>query len=240
MSLVVVKVGGAVAASTAQAVRDLVAAGREVCVVHGAGPQISERMRRRGIEVRFVGGRRYTSAEGIVVVRESLAEVNAALCAAIGARAVGLMGDEIGLRALRVPELGLVGDPLPSRPRTVVDALRGGAVPVVAPIAAPATPRTSTALAENAGGGSLNVNADEGAVALAAGLRADGMLFITGVPGVLVDGGVVASLATDEAERLLGDGAFEGGIVPKLEAAIHAARLGMRTEIGTTRILARA
>lgn len=221
MSLLILKVGGAVAATVAQTVRDLAAVGRDVCVVHGAGPQISERMRRRGIEVRFVDGRRYTTAEGIEVVRESLAEVNAALCAAIGPRAVGLMGDEIGLRAVRVPALGHVGDPLPSRPRAVADALRDGAIPVVAPIAE----------------GPLNVNADEGAVALAAGLRAESMLFVTGVPGVLVDGGVVASLATDEAERLLGDGAFEGGIVPKLEAAIHAARLGMRTEIGTTRIL---
>lgn len=221
MSLHVLKVGGAVAATVAETVRDLATVGRDVCVVHGAGPQISERMRRRGIEVRFVDGRRYTTAEGVEVVRESLAEVNAALCAAIGPRAVGLMGDEIGLRAVRVPALGLVGDPLPSRPRAVADALRDGAIPVVAPIAK----------------GPLNVNADEGAVALAAGLRAEGMLFVTGVPGVLVDGGVVPSLATDEAERLLGDGAFEGGIVPKLEAAIHAARLGMRTEIGTTRIL---
>lgn len=240
MSLYVLKVGGAVAATVAQTVRDLAAVGRDVCVVHGAGPQISERMRRRGIEVRFVDGRRYTTAEGIEVVRESLAEVNAALCAAIGPRAVGLMGDEIGLRAVRVPALGLVGDPLPSRPRAVADALRDGAIPVVAPIAEPAffaTPQDAAALAKNVGVGPLNVNADEGAVALAAGLRAEGMLFVTGVPGVLVDGGVVPSLATDEAERLLGDGAFEGGIVPKLEAAIHAARLGMRTEIGTTRIL---
>lgn len=221
MSLMILKVGGAVAPTVARTVRDLAAVGRDVCVVHGAGPQISERMRRRGIEVRFVDGRRYTTAAGIEVVRESLAEVNAALCAAIGPRAVGLMGDEIGLRAVRVPALGLVGDPLPSRPQAVADALRDGAIPVVAPIAE----------------GPLNVNADEGAVALAAGLRAESMLFVTGVPGVLVDGDVVASLATDEAERLLGDGAFEGGIVPKLEAAIHAARLGMRTEIGTTRIL---
>lgn len=218
----VVKLGGAVAATAAKVVGDLMAAGRSVCVVHGAGPQISERMRWRGLEVRFVDGRRYTSAEGIEVVRESLAEVNAALCAAIGPRAVGLMGDEIGLLAAPVPELGHVGDPLPSRPRAVAEALRAGLIPVVAPIAQ----------------GPLNVNADEGAVALATGLAAEGILFVTDVPGVLVDGGVAASLGTGEAERLLGGGAFQGGIVPKLTAAIHAARLGMRTEIGTTRILA--
>lgn len=220
--LLVVKVGGAVAATTAQVIRHLRAEGGDVCVVHGAGPQISERMRRRGLEVRFVDGRRHTTAEGIEVVRESLARVNAELCDAIGPLAVGLMGDEIGLVATPVPELGLVGDPLPSRPPAVAAALRAGRVPVVAPIAQ----------------GPLNVNADEGAVALATGLIAEGILFVTGVPGVLVDGRVVAALGTDEAERLLANGIFQGGIVPKVEAAIHAARLGLSTEIGMTKILA--
>ena len=56
-----------------------------------------------------------TSAAALELVRRSLAEVNAALCAALGERAVGLLGDEIGLRATPVPELGLVGDPVPTR-----------------------------------------------------------------------------------------------------------------------------
>ena len=177
-------------------------------------------MERRGLEVRFVDGRRYTTAEALEVVRESLAEVNAALCAAIGPRAVGLMGDEIGLEARQVSKLGLVGDPLPSRPALVLSALRQGRIPVVAPLAK----------------GPLNVNADEAAVALAAGLGAERILFVTDVPGVLVDGDVVASIGADEADRLLDNGTFEGGIVPKLQAAVRAARLGMRAEIGETAV----
>src|SRR5579862_6795744 len=94
----VVKVGGAVAGQSAGAILDL-ARDNEVCVVHGAGPQISAEMERAGIPVRFVDGRRVTSAEGIAVVRSPLAAVNAALCAAIGDRAVPLFGDEIGLEA---------------------------------------------------------------------------------------------------------------------------------------------
>jgi acetylglutamate kinase len=74
-------------------------------------------------------------------------------------------------------------------------------------------------------------------VALAAGLEAERILFVTDVPGVLVDGDVVRSIGADEADRLLEDGVFHGGIVPKLEAAVRAARLGMRAEIGETAVV---
>jgi acetylglutamate kinase len=221
VSVVVVKIGGASAGGSAtRVVEDLLSEGNEVVVVHGAGPQISAEMERRGLEVRFVNGRRYTSESALAVVRESLATVNAALCSAIGPRAVGLMGDDIGLAADRIPELGLVGDPKPSRPGPVLHALAAGRVPVVAPLAE----------------GPLNVNADEAAVALAAGLGASRILFLTDVPGVLLDGDVMPTIAADEADRLLGDGTFQGGIVPKLTAATHAARLGIRAEIGTTAV----
>jgi len=218
VSRLVLKVGGAVAGGAADHVLALHREGHEVCVVHGAGPQISGEMERRGLEVTFVEGRRVTHAAALEVVRASLADVNATLCAAIGPLAVGLMGDEIGIEAVQVPELGLVGDPLPSRPAPVLAALDEGRIPVVAPLAA----------------GPLNVNADETAVALAAGLAADRILFVTDVPGLLLDGSVVSSISADEVERLLGAGAFDGGIVPKLRAAVHAARLGMRAEIGET------
>ena len=72
---VVVKVGGAVAARSAEAVLELAKAD-DVCVVHGAGPQISLEMERAGIAVEFVGGRRVTTAEGLEVVRRSFAAVN--------------------------------------------------------------------------------------------------------------------------------------------------------------------
>jgi len=122
---VVLKVGGASTAGAAGAVQELRADGHAVCVVHGAGPQISDEMARRGLGVRFVGGRRVTTPEALAVVRESFRLVNESLCAAIGPDAVGLAGDEIGLEAVRVPELGLVGDPMPSRPGAVVAGFFG-------------------------------------------------------------------------------------------------------------------
>ena len=166
MSLVVVKLG-AQSPATRRASSRPWRAQHEVCVVHGAGPQISAEMERLGLDVTFVGGRRVTSAAGLEVVRASFAAVNSEICAALGPLAVPLFGDEIGLQATPVPELGLVGEALPSRPAAVVDALAAGKIPVVAPLA----------------DGPLNVNADEAAAALAIGLHADRILFLTDVPG---------------------------------------------------------
>lgn len=218
---VVVKCGGAVAESAADLILEL-AYEEPVVVVHGAGPQISAEMERRGLEVQFVGGRRVTSREALKVVRESMAEVNATLCAAIGQPAVPLFGDEIGLHALQVPMLGMVGDPIPCAPDVVVAALEEELIPVVAPLAA----------------GPLNVNADEMAAALAVGLEAERILFVTDVPGLLDGGVVVPVIDADEAGKLLDAGAFQGGIIPKLRAAITAAQLGVRAEIGATAVVA--
>jgi acetylglutamate kinase len=221
VSRIVLKCGGAVAEAAGPAALELAAAGHEVCVVHGAGPQISAELRRRGLEVAFVGGRRVTSGAVLEVVRASLAAVNETVCAAIGPLAVGV-GDEIGLRARPVPELGLVGDPLPSRPEAIEDALAAGLIPVVAPLAA----------------GPLNLNADEAAAALAIGLQADRLLFVTDVQGVFLEGRYLCAIGADNAESLLGSGSFEGGIVPKLNAAVRAVRSGVRSEIGMTTVLA--
>ncbi len=222
MSIVVLKLGGRVAADAARRASQLRAEGHDVVVVHGAGPQITAEVERRGLATAFVEGRRVTTAEVLEVVRESLAEVNAEVCAAIGPDALTLWGDAVGLRARRVEALGLVGDPEPTAPAEVRTALAAGRIPVIAPLAE----------------GPLNVNADEAAAALAVGLGAERILFVTDVPGVLVDGAVVARLDADDAAARLAAGAFEGGIVPKLTAAVHAARGGVCASIGATEVVA--
>jgi acetylglutamate kinase len=221
VSRLVVKCGGAVAAEAAESILTLAEGGAEVCVVHGAGPQITAEMERFHVPVEFVGGRRVTTPAGLMLVRRALAAINAELCAALSPRAVGFLGDELGLEAEPVPELGLVGAPLPARPARIEDALAEGLIPVVAPLAA----------------GPLNVNADEAAAALAIGLEAERLLFVTDVPGLLLAGAVVPSIEAAEADRLLSAGELDGGIVPKLSAAVTAARLGVRAEIGETAVV---
>ncbi|MGH2996983.1 MAG: acetylglutamate kinase, partial [Gaiellaceae bacterium] len=222
VSRVVLKLGGRVAVAAAGQALELVRSGHEVIVVHGAGPQISAELERRGIPVEFVNGRRVTSPAALAVVQESLVAVGAELSAVLGPAALPLVGDEIGLRARPLPELGLVGVPLPCRPAAIEAALAAGRIPVVGPIAV----------------GPLNVNADEAAAALAAGLAADRIVFVSDVPGVLVEGVVARRLDAAAADRMLLAGDFEGGIVPKLVAAVRAARLGIEAEIGTTAVVA--
>lgn len=222
MARVVLKLGGRVAAVAAAEARSLRAAGHEVVVVHGAGPQITAEMERRGIVPAFVHGRRVTTEAVLEVVRDALRAVNAEVCAAIGSDAVPLLGDEIGLPADRVEGLGLVGTPLPCAPAAVVGALSAGLIPVIAPLAA----------------GPLNVNADEAAAALAVGIGAERILFVSDVPGVIVGGHVAAEIAADTAARMLEDGTFQGGIVPKLEAAVRAVRGGVGAAIGATEVTA--
>ena len=223
MSPIVVKLGGAIAESAAELILEL-AQTEDVVVVHGAGPQISAEMERRGLEVQFVGGRRVTTKAGLEVVRESMVELNGKLCAAVGELAVPMFGDEIGIHATQVAMLGLVGDPIPCAPPQILDALAAGKVPVVAPLAQ----------------GPLNVNADEAAAAIAVGLEADRILFLTDVPGLLSGGELVHVIDAEEARKLLDAGAFEGGIIPKLRAAVTAAQLGVRAEIGRTSVVAAA
>jgi acetylglutamate kinase len=221
VSRIVLKVGGAVAGEAATLALAL-AHRHEVCVVHGAGPQISAELERAGLEVLFVNGLRVTSEAALPIVRRSLATVNSEVCAAIGVKAVPLFGDEIGLDADRIVELGHVGSPRPCRPARVEAALVEGMIPVVAPLAT----------------GPLNVNADEAAAALAIGLGADKLLFVTDVPGLLLGGAVTSTIRVADAERLLAAGALGGGIVPKLQAAVAAAREGVDATIGRTVVVA--
>jgi acetylglutamate kinase len=222
MSRLVVKVGGAVAGESADRILGLREEGHEVCVVHGAGPQITSEMTRRGIAVEFVGGRRRTNAAGLNVVRDSMHDVNDELCAALGEVAVQVHGDRDGLLAVPVPALGLVGDPLPCRPKRVLRALADGKVPVVAPLAV----------------GPLNVNADDAAAALALGLGANALVFLTDVPGLYVDDALVDAIGVGDANRMLDAGVFDGGIVPKLRAAAIAAGSGITAQIGRTAVVA--
>jgi len=227
VSRVVLKLGGRVATEAAAQALALRAEGHDVVVVHGAGPQITAEMERRGIAPTFVEGRRVTTPAVLEVVRASLAAVNAQVCAAIGPAALPLFGDGAGLVATQVDALGLVGNPVPTAPAAVEGALAAGRIPVVAPLAA-----------REGDGQPLNVNADEAAAALAVGLGAERIVFVSDVPGVLLEGAVIDHIRADDADRMLGDGTFAGGIVPKLEAAVLATRGGVRALIGATEVVA--
>ena len=220
MSLTLVKCGGAALAKEPFVLERYVEPGARACVVHGAGTRISAALASAGLESTFVGGRRVTTAEALPLVREAMRAENDAICAQIGTRARGLMGDELGLEAEHVPELGRVGMLLPVVPAALRSLLETDAVPVIAPLAR----------------GPLNVNADDAAAVLAVALGAERLVFVSDVPGVFVDGRVVSQLSELEISGLKGQ--LAGGIVPKLQAAVSAARTGVSVHVGATSVVA--
>ena len=220
MTLTVVKCGGAALAQGPFVLGRYVEAGGGACVVHGAGGRITAALRSARVESQFVGGRRVTSSEAMPIVREAFRQENELLCSQIGPTAFGLMGDDLGLEGDRLPGFGHVGMLRPVVPPSLWGLLAAGRVPVIAPLAR----------------GPLNVNADDAAAVLAVALCADRLVFVSDVGGVIVDGAVVPELSASDISRL--NGALSGGMLPKLEAAVAAAREGVRAEVGATLVVA--
>ena len=221
---VVVKYGGnamiddATRQAVASELRALFEAGRDPVVVHGGGPFINAALDAAGLEHRFVRGLRVTTLESLDVVERVLTLLGKRLAQDIGP-ALGLSGRDATLvRAeLHDPALGRVG-------RVVgvnVDALRALLAARFVPVLA--------CLALDGEGALLNVNADDVAGAVAGALGA-GCVFLTNVPGVLDDPDREESrlrlLTRAEAEARIGDGRIAGGMIPKVEAALRAVRLG--------------
>lgn len=215
----VVKIGGA-AAGAAEKVAQLAALGSPVVVVHGGGVQISERCREAGIEPVFLNGQRVTDAATLAVVQQALAEVGTALAAAIerlGVPARPVTG-VIEAEATPGDELGLVGHVTGVDPAPIHALLTAGVVPVVSPLAA-----------------GLNVNADHAAAAVAKGLGASELVFLSDVPGIVdAAGRVIQSISAAAAVALIGEGHVSGGMVPKVHAGLAALAGGVwRVRIGT-------
>src|SRR5919107_3538535 len=177
--ILVVKLGGTTIADQAHVLNEVavVARGRPVVLVHGGGKRITEWLDRMGVPSRFENGLRVTDAAALEVAAAVLrGVVNSELVSGLrglGVDAVGLSGVDGGLLlAERIPELGLVARIVGLR-RDLLDAiLVGGQVPVVAP------------LARDESGIVCNVNADDAAAGIAAGIGAPQLVLMTDVDGV--------------------------------------------------------
>lgn len=222
----VVKVGGRAQSdpALAAALAATVKAGDALCVVHGGGDEVSALQRRLGMEPKFLGGRRVTSADDMDVVRMVLSgTTNKRLVAQLisaGVRAVGISGEDGGLFNARITDakMGRVGGRVDVDASIVAHLTAGGFVPVVSPLARDA---------DDADGAGLNVNGDDAAAALAGALAADDLVLVADVPGVLDDGKVIPTLDLAAAHHLVKRGVATGGMAAKLEAATHAFELGV-------------
>jgi len=216
--VVVVKLGGTTIADQLQVLEEVAAVARRrpVVLVHGGGKRISEWLDRLGVPSRFEGGLRVTDAAALEVAAAVLrGVVNSELVSALrdlGVDAVGLSGVDGGLLvAERVPNLGLVAHVVGLR-RDLLDAiLVTGQVAVVAP------------LARDEQGIVCNVNADDAAGGIAAGLGARQLVLLTDVDGIRDAAGKrIDAISAADAEALIASGVIEGGMVPKVRAALAA------------------
>jgi len=193
-------------------------------IVHGGGKEIAALQRRLGLQPRFIEGLRVTDEESLAVAEMVLSgRVNKRLVVALlraGVQALGLSGVDLGLvrvERLTLPggDLGRVGRPVAVRAEVLRTWLERGIVPVLSPISLGAD-------------GPYNVNADQVAAAVAVALKAEEMVFVTDVPGVLMDGTLLPELTPAQARRLIEQEVIAGGMVPKVRAALEGLEQGVR------------
>jgi acetylglutamate kinase len=216
--VLVLKLGGTTLADQAHVLDELAAIARKrpVVLVHGGGKRITEWLERLGVPSRFQDGLRVTDQAALDVAAAVLrGVVNSELVSDLrdrGVDAVGLSGVDGGFMiAERVPGLGLVAHVVGIRRDFIDTLLVAGQVAVVAP------------LARDEQGIVCNVNADDAAAGIAAGLGARQLVLMTDVDGIRDAGGrKIDTMTSDEAEQLIADGVIKGGMVPKIRAALQA------------------
>jgi acetylglutamate kinase len=198
------------------------AAPSSLIVVHGGGDEVGILQRLHGVEARFHAGRRITSSLDLEIIRMALSgSANKRLVSALndcGVPALGVSGEDAGLlRAapLDLDRYGFVGQPVSVNVGLLRHLLAGDLLPVVSPVSrhdASASGEAST----------LNVNGDDAAAAIAVAMKAEELLLVSDVAGVLVDGTPVDELDVETARRLIADGTASGGMGAKLQAALSA------------------
>lgn len=224
---VLLKLGGT-AASNDAALRalagELADAGMHAAIVHGGGKEVSELSRRLGLEPVFHEGIRMTTEAEMDVVEMILSGIaNKRLVRrllAAGLRAIGISGADAGtIRGERIPDASgnrsRTARVESAEPRLIHDLWAHGYVPVI------------SSPASDAAGEAVNINADDVAFALAGALHVDSLVFLSDVPGVMMNGRNVGSLNPAMAEAGIRAGQISGGMIPKVRNALTAIERGV-------------
>jgi acetylglutamate kinase len=200
-------------------------------VVHGGGKAISRAMQEAGLKAEFIQGQRVTDARTVAIVDEVLSrQINPEIVAMInqlGGRARGVAGPDV-LRCRKrtvagadgsALDLGYVGEVTGVETAPLLACIRDGVTPVVSP----------TARGED--GQLYNCNADVAAAQVALALRAQRLVFLSDVPGLLRDPkdpeSVISHLRVDEVDALKRAGVIDHGMIPKVESAVAALEAGV-------------
>jgi len=208
--------------------------GMNPVVVHGAGPQIGDLLKRIGKQSEFIQGMRVTDEETLDVVEMVLGGlVNQDIVTLInkhGGKAVGLTGKDgnfIHAKKMLVAsqeelgkflDIGQVGEITGIDPKIIELLDSGDFIPVVAP------------LGTDMEGNAYNINADVAAGKLAGVLKAEKVIFLTNTPGVLdKEGNLLTGLTPRQVDERIADGTISGGMIPKVGYAVDAVNSGVKT-----------
>ena len=199
--------------------------GVRVVLVHGGGPEITDMLKKIGKESVFVDGLRVTDRETADTVQMVLAgKVNKSLVARIenkGGNAIGLSGMDGRMIEAKVKDarLGFVGEITKVNVAPILDVIDKGYIPVVSTVGC------------DREGNVYNINADTAAAKIAGELRAESLISVTDIAGILRDRNDPATLIpvirTADAPGLIADGTISGGMIPKVECCINAIRWGV-------------
>jgi len=210
--------------------------GMHPVVVHGGGPQIGSLLKKLGKESKFIQGMRVTDEETMNIVEMVLVgKVNKEIVGLInrhGGKAVGLSGKDGNLieaekyylndeKAKNTPseiiDIGLVGKVKAVNTELILSLTQNGFIPVIAPTGM------------GAQGETYNINADIVAGEVAAALKAEKLLLLTDVAGVLdANKNLINTMTDKEALQLIDEGVVEGGMFPKVKCCLKAMRGGVK------------
>jgi len=208
--------------------------GIKITVVHGGGPKISATMEKMGKKPKFVQGQRVTDQETMDIVEMVLGGlVNKEIVSLInnyGGKAVGLSGKDGGLIKAKkklikkssakgvdeIIDIGLVGEVTQVDPHIIISLEKEGFIPVISPVGV--GPKGET----------LNINADYVAASVASALKAEKLILLTDVPGIIdKKDRIISTLKKQQIKKLIDDGTISGGMLPKVQACIKAIEGGV-------------
>ena len=199
--------------------------GIKVVLVHGGGPEITDMLKKIGKESRFVDGLRVTDKETVDIVQMVLAgKVNKSLVNLLqgkGGKAIGLCGMDGHMIQAEVKDerLGYVGEITKVNVEPILDVLEKGYIPVVSTIGC------------DDEGNAYNINADTAASKIASALKAESLISMTDISGILRDkedpSTLIPKIYVSDVPLLIQEGIISGGMIPKIECCTEAIRRGV-------------
>ncbi|MBR4799762.1 MAG: acetylglutamate kinase [Clostridia bacterium] len=203
--------------------------GVKIVLIHGGGPEISEHMKKVGKEPVFANGLRVTDKETMEIVQMVLAgKVNKGLVNLLsmkGGKAIGLSGlDGHMIRAKAKDEkLGFVGEITHVDTKPIEDILEKGYIPVISTVGC------------DEEGNAYNINGDTAAARIAGALKAERLIMMTDIDGILKDKNdpstLIHEITIEESKKLYDEGIISGGMLPKVECCVNAIRGGVENVV---------